>query len=896
MGNTKRFISALMTVIMTAGFFVYASAEETEQAVRSTGAYELQVLSDLEVIGRDAALFRQDKAVNRAQFAYVMAGFMGYKRTSALVKSEIDDVEPEYMYAQSIKYLIDNGIMKLDGEGRFRPEKELTYREAVQAFIAMLGYASRAEVYGGTWNDFLRVGREIGLLHGAADAGKIKITYAELIGMFYDSLEIPLLEVTSVADKNGEVSFGYSNSAGRTPLDLWHNISVIKGRLTNIERGTTVLDNEEFPPDIARIDGYTFKVGNTDADAYIGYSVKAYYNKEERILESIIPDVAENDVLRIEAEDIIGYKDGVLTYSKNGRNAKVSIPAASGVVYNGAAVPAEKWADVLTPEDGYIIINRFSGGNTEQLTLITEYKTYIVGAKSIDYIIYDKLTEGNGVSLDPDKVSVKIRDEGGKLLTFEDIAEGDVLSLAISLNNERVRGDRSKADVTGTLTKSMSRDGREYIAVDDAEYMLSKSYKASGKPLPRLGTYVTVLIDSFGKAADVEAADKSQFKYGFLKEVCVRDEVFSSKLLVRIFDGSTVKSYTCAEKLSVDNYRTMNAEDAIAAVKKGQPADLNRVYQPIRFCLNEDNEVSVIDTAYYNEAADESEDSLRYIYRGNNPYDLGRGTALRLEAQSGFNFGQKFITYSSNLRYTVPVSPDSEDEYFRGYISLWTDGSFIVDALTSRKNSLTAELVVSYKNADAATSVETKYGFVTDICEVLNSNDEITHKISYIDSEGKEGSMNTRSRSLVNEADSNEGRGVYTVTKGDFIRFERNGREEVADIKMIYDAESKKWLNNTDYVGSFAYHIINYGFVLQKDSGIIRVGTQKPKSEEEMLTQSAVYINTAPSAVYIWDSETETVTKTTSSELLSYAQSGDACSEIVTAGYNGITRVIAIYK
>ena len=99
MGNTKRFISALMTVIMTAGFFVYASAEETEQAVRSTGAYELQVLSDLEVIGRDAALFRQDKAVNRAQFAYVMAGFMGYKRTSAHVKSEIDDVEPEYMYS-----------------------------------------------------------------------------------------------------------------------------------------------------------------------------------------------------------------------------------------------------------------------------------------------------------------------------------------------------------------------------------------------------------------------------------------------------------------------------------------------------------------------------------------------------------------------------------------------------------------------------------------------------------------------------------------------------------------------------------------------------------------------------------------------------------------------------
>ena len=156
--------------------------------------------------------------------------------------------------------------------------------------------------------------------------------------------------------------------------------------------------------------------------------------------------------------------------------------------------------------------------------------------------------------------------------------------------------------------------------------------------------------------------------------------------------------------------------------------------------------------------------------------------------------------------------------------------------------------------------------------------------------------MTTRIKELIYEADSNEGKGVYEVSKGDFIRFERNGRDEISAIKMIYDAESQKWLNNTEYIGSFGEHIVNHGFVLQRSSGIVRVGYQKPKPGENIMSQASFYLNTAPTAVYMFDKEDETVTKTTNSEILPYMQNGDACSEIVSAGYNGVTRVLVIYK
>lgn len=893
----KKVVSALIITAISAGLFICgASAESGDVNVRNDCVYELQVLSELGILGSDAMQFDLNSGINRAQFAYVIAGFMGHKRNSQVDITNIDDVESEYMYADAINYITDNKIMSVDSENKFYPSQEITYKEAVSSIVAMLGYAPRAEVYGGKWTDFLRVARDIRVVSTYDDASKIKISYSEILKMLYDSLEIPLLEVTSVSQKDGESKFGYSNKSGTTPLDLWHNMYIIKGKLTNIEQGTTVLDNCEFPSDTARIDGYTFSVSQSEADAYIGYNVKAYYNKDTNYIKSIIPDVDENNVIRIEAKDIIRFSNNELYYDKNGRTLKVNIPASSGVVYNGVAVPSELRADVIVPNEGYVIINKFSGSPSEQLTMITEYKTYIVGAKSIDYVIYDKLTSGNGVSLDENGKSVKIFDEKGKPLSYDDIAEGDVLSLAVSLNNNRVRGMRSKDSVSGILTRRSNTDGKEYIYIDDKEYRMTESFVNSAKPIPQLGTAVTALIDSFGRAADINASNKSLFKYGFLKEAAVRDEGFTSELLVRIFDGSTVKTYSCDEKIIVDNLRTKTAKEALEALKKGQPAGLNRVYQPIRFRADDSGKVINIDTAYFNEAAGESEDSLRYIYRGNDPYNLGQGSALRLEAQSGYNFGQKFITYSSDLRYTIPISPKSDDEYYRGSISLWPKGYFIVDALTSRKDSLTAEFLVSYKHADSTTGVETKYGFVTDICEVLNSNQDAAYQISYIDSEGKTGSMTTRIKELIYEADSNEGKGVYEVSKGDFIRFERNGRDEISAIKMIYDAESQKWLNNTEYIGSFGEHIVNHGFVIQRSSGIVRVGYQKPKPGENIMSQASFYLNTAPTAVYMFDKEDKTVTKTTNSEILPYMQNGDVCSEIVSAGYNGVTRVLVIYK
>jgi len=915
----------LATVLLFTCFTVTVTAEEATQTVPDISMYEMQVLHDLGVFEKDASSYDMNKSVTRAEFAYIVARFMDKTRAFSRENMEISDIEDEYIYAPVINYVLKNEVMSLDATRKFRPLADITGSEAIKAFVAMLGYNPRVEVYGKNQNAYLKVIREMGLSNTGISWNDTKVTYKTLVQTLYDSLEIPILEIESVTKKNGEYIPSYSNRSGEIPLTAWHNVCVVKDLLTHIELGATTTEKTGYEQEIVQIGETLLKLGDVDAEQYIGYRVKAYYDKDTMVLKSVIPDVIRNETIIISAEDISSFDDGVLTYYKDNRQKQITIPASSDIVYNGRAVKYDQRKDAVKIDEGYIVINKFSGIDTKILTLVTEYTNFIIGAKTEDYVIYDALSNDVTLSVNPNEVSVKFIDEEGNDITYSDLSIGDVLTINKSMDGKRVRAQRSNKKVTGTVSKVINKNSKMLFVIDDVEYFVAPSYIKLSPSYPRVGEEVTISLDARGKIAKFEAAKPSEWKFAFLKNVIAKDEAFNEHTLqLKIFADGEMKIYDSIKKLRVDNAVATSASDAMTKIGTYMNneygfIDEKKFHQPIRFTTNAKGLVTKIDTCYWNQAAGESRDSLRYIYRNAQPYaytgssghkaPFTWGTKLELYLSSVLNFNRKVVTNSDiATMMTVGYHPSVPDKYYKNYMGLYAGGAFVIDGLTATADNLRADFMVTYVDPDYILATD-DFGVVTDVWQGYDEeDDEVKTQIHFIDRGGVEATVFVDTSVL--DLDANG----CTLSKGDFFRYRINRDDDIMEYQVLFDAETQRWFENI-YASeeTFEQHEIFHAYILQKQDTVIRFTETNPKtllagwnswSEDEKFEQlngaavnnASSYGATANAAIYVWDSSKESLTKATNAEIIPFTQSFDESSETVIYSIKGVERLIVIYK
>ena len=922
----KRIVSMFLATAMLFTYFtVSLSAEETTQTVPDICMYEMQVLHDLGVFEKDSSSYDMDKSVTRAEFAYIIARFMDKTRSFPRENMDVSDIEDEYIYAPVINYVLKSEVMSLDTTKKFRPLAEITGKETIEAFVAMLGYNPRVEVYGKNQTAYLKVFRELGLGNTGISWSDKKITYKTLVQALYDALEIPMLEIRTVTKKNGEYIPSYSNGTGEIPLTAWHDVCVAKDLLTHIELGATTTEQTQYEEETVRVGSTVLKLGNVEAEQYIGYRVKAYYDKDTMVLKSVIPDVIRNETIIINAEDVSSFNDGVLTYYKNNRQKQIIIPASSDIVYNGRAVRYDQREDAVEIDEGYIVINKFSGIDTKILTLVTEYTNFIIGAKTEEYTIYDALSNDVTLSVDPQEVSVKFIDEKGNDITYSDLSVGDVLTINKSMDGKRVRAQRSNKKITGTISKIKNKDNKVSFVIDDVEYFVAPSYIKLSPSYPGIGSDVTVSLDARGKIARFEVAQPSEWKFAFLKNVIVKDETFNEHTLqLKIFSDGEMKVYDSVKKLRVDNALATSAADAMTKIGTYMNneygfTDEKKFHQPIRFTTNANGLVTKIDTSYWNMAAGESRDSLRYIYRNAQAYaytgssgykaPFTWGTKLELYLSSVLNFNRKLVTNSDiATMMTVGYHPSVPDKYYKNYMGLYAGGDFVVDGLTATADNLRADFMVTY--ADPAYILATDYfGLVTDVWQGYDEEDEeVKTQIHFIDKGGAEATVLVDNSVLGVDANG------CILSKGDFFRYRINRDDDIMEYQVLFDAETHRWFENI-YASdeTFEQHEIFHAYILQKQGTVIRFSETNPKnllagwnslSEDEKFKEInsaavnnvSVYGATANAAVYVWDSSKESLIKATEAEIIPFTQSYDESSETVIYSIKGVEKLIVIYK
>ena len=208
----KRATAILLTLLMFAGIF----GTQNIQAAVTTNQQAAQTLITMGVVSETQANADAEKYVTRQQFAKLLTKLSGYENKVAdSVKTSLyRDVKKKSSYAPYIKLAVDQGWMKGNLSGKFRPKQSITAQEAANAVITLLGY-DNSDFLGNKQSARWAFYKSEKLNANISKTKSEKFTYKDVIQLFYNTLE--------AKTKDGQI---YAQTLGYT-LDSEGKVDVL---------------------------------------------------------------------------------------------------------------------------------------------------------------------------------------------------------------------------------------------------------------------------------------------------------------------------------------------------------------------------------------------------------------------------------------------------------------------------------------------------------------------------------------------------------------------------------------------------------------------------------------------------------------------------------------------
>lgn len=164
----KRICSIFLTAVLALTSLPVVFAAYTDVGENSEVYEAVSFLSDMKIIsGYNDGTFKPYKTLTRAEFAKLIV-MIHDKETEAQfnsVTSSFKDVAQGAWYVGYVNYISQKQIINGYSDGTFRPDKEITYAEAVTILCRILGYTE--ETVGYFWpNNYLNQAQALGLNEG----------------------------------------------------------------------------------------------------------------------------------------------------------------------------------------------------------------------------------------------------------------------------------------------------------------------------------------------------------------------------------------------------------------------------------------------------------------------------------------------------------------------------------------------------------------------------------------------------------------------------------------------------------------------------------------------------------------------------------------------------------
>ncbi len=805
-------------------------------------------------------LFEPEFNITRAQMAVIAVRLMGMDGEFSYDKSfptACVDVPAGYWCSDFINKAISLGIMSAY-EGRFNPEAYVTGYEAVKMMMSALGYDVVARLNGGWPLGYVEAARQANVLKGLPEMTDAPITRAQLAILIYNALDTEVLKQTSYGDRSD-----FETTENVTLL--YEKSEIYKGNgQIDANSASTLIGKSTLKKDEVTINGVIYKIGNTNAADLLGLQVTFYYRDDEGIKTLMHLEMNENrnNMLLMEAEDIVDYADYTYTYEdEDGYVREAIINSQTDVLYNGVVV--DEYPDyIMKPDGGFVILLASDGGSRYDVCLIYEYIDFPVGTVNLEEgIVYNAMEDHSLLShqyfyslnlAEETGVTKTVRDITGKKISYGTIRQGDMLSVAKSLDGEVINVIVSKANaVRGSVGSVTHKDGEiDRITIDATEYKYSPYCSVEVNPDDVIVAYIN--ID--GKIAYVELESSSGYKYAILLDVGqakgASDDVLVKMYVRNSSSNAEIADYTLFKRVAMtakakyttstesgEGYGTItktfeNASEFVEYIPVGNLFE-NQVpavsmVQLVRFKANAENEIMNIEFSHKYEYKDGSENNgmildkaIEYVYASEKPEEY-----LRQRFTTGTSNGywertpRMFNYIPAKLQESAPVFvvPQNTSEYEKYRLSThWeftskTNYKNTYGYFTKQDEPSASSVVTPLREGADSIIYYAENAVVKSVANALNASGVASYKIDLF-LRGTEESLVLSNPDLIDD-----------IEAGDIVKYNKNKSGEIDGLVKTFDRGTKTVLATGDFARAggqnyaAAYDIID-SMLIQPSSG-----------------------------------------------------------------------------
>ncbi|MBQ3124795.1 MAG: S-layer homology domain-containing protein [Clostridia bacterium] len=747
----------IITSILAAGFAlgsIPAFAQIPQEIKGTRFEKPVSVLSALKIMtGDENGELRLDDTIIRSEVTKMAVTAMGMEKAAESSKGNQDylDVATDHWANGYINVATSLGLVEGDGDGNFRPNDKITYREAVAIMVRATGYENVAQGKGGYPKGYLSVASENNMLAGVEGSYEKEISRGNVAILTDNTLDVKKMKQTgfgekpeySITDKTllsdnllTERITGQIKAVGE--MTLSGVSSVADGRIT--------------------IGDKTYK-SSFDASNLLGYNVTAYAQKDaykEQDIILAIPSQGKNTSIEITTDSFSSLttkngNDAIEYYpEKSSKNTKTALVDSNAqLIYNNRNVEYSRDKLNIKDKNAYMTLLDTNNDSKSDIVFIREYENMIVNTATAT-----KIQGTNNKIIRLDNVDYDLY-QGYNEIAPTSLKKWDVISVIKTPSEDYYEIYMTRNSVKGKVTTT-SKDG---YTIDGKVYKKAAGFDGSIS----IGDTAEYLLDINGKIAGIKDISTVTNSYAYLTNAYTTPGDDSSEIKIVDKNGDKM-TLTLNSKVKL-NGTSKTASSVIS--------ELTGKTQLITYTKNSDNKVTEINTANDKSASGEA--------------DTDKFTLNKKLENAIYNAQTSKL---DNIRIT------SDSVVFD--VSDASDITVTGKDIFSNKQKYTGFVYDMTENFDAGVIVLTDTAFkpetdadaaiVIDMSSGMNSDDEDIDIITLL-AGGKEITLNAKDDATLVKGDGKK------LETGDIIQYKTNAKNEIAAIRVLFDIDTK----NTEF-------------------------------------------------------------------------------------------------
>ncbi len=785
----KKVLSLVLVIAMVLSSMSFAFAAKFEDIADTDYEKAIETLTALGIVtGYEDGTYRPEKVVTRAEMAKLLVEALGYGDLVAGSKSNFSDTQGHWADAW-IALAAGKGLVIGTGDGKFTPDRTVSYDEVLTMLVRGLGYTDSCNEIKGTWPSNFKVkAAELGITKNV----KLSSTGADRGGVaqaIFNALEATLVTVDTDGNVVKIVDTVDGDKSDRILLSRLADKKVIEVSPEMLDKTSKKYVGEKVDLEPYMYQTLETYVNYTDKDAN-RYEVVYVRKSNSVVLEGTVSDILDkngdsvvDDAKSIAAKEeativvedakekefdmVIEAKDSLRAFY-NGEEETLKVEDLEKLLYDNSA--AKITVIVYDAND-----NGKADNGESPIAAVVEKATVGVQA-SVDYQGKLKvsgvkgsitLPEGDDGKVDLDNVKVV-----GAVDSLDDIKADDIVIAYESISGDVVKLAVSRNTVEGTVTKT--NGDADVVYIDGTKYEVSEVKNSIGAKVIEAGDEGVFYLDDAGKVFAVDTDGAELTDYAVVTDYTNGEVVTSGKLnksinryakitlLTASGDKVTYNILSSFDGDELDDAATLEGVDGETKLINANLTVVDITGELIKYSIDEDNYIDEVEVVPAGQQETIDTDDIDDITTEN----------------------------------TVAFYKTPEGKYEVVKLSSVSDGKATVSYYSSgvNKGKIAAILTTSAKSEN-----DSKYGVIKSVNYVTNSKgDKVVEVTALVD--GEEVKFLT-----AKGKETGKLLGDYTLSKtttATAVKFELNASDVLTGLAIIPDNDDNDIFTNIKDIDS----------------------------------------------------------------------------------------------